>query len=86
MYEKQKILVDPHTAVGIGVEKKFKLKGKTIVLATAPPSKFSKVVADSTGINPELPDNLKDILSKDERYDSFPKDVGKIKDYILKNI
>ncbi len=86
MYEKQKILVDPHTAVGIGVEKKFKLKGKTIVLATAHPSKFSKVVADSTGINPELPDNLKDILSKDERYDSFPKDVGKIKDYILKNI
>jgi len=55
MYKSHGILIDPHTAVGIGVTKKISLKGNTIVLATAHPSKFSDVVMEATGIKPELP-------------------------------
>ena len=86
IYKDQKILIDPHTAVGIGVMNKIVLKGKTIILATAHPSKFSDVVMKETGIRPELPENLKNIMDKEEKYQKLPKDIKKIKNYILKSI
>ena len=83
MYKNYKILVDPHTAVGIGVTKKISLKGNTVVLATAHPSKFSEVVMEATGIKSELPETLKNTLIKKEKYDKLPKDLEKVKKYIL---
>ena len=77
------MLVDPHTAIGIGVSKKISLEGTTAVLATAQPSKFSQVVMYATGIKPELPESLKNILIKKEKYDRLPKDLEKVKKYIL---
>jgi len=58
-------------------------KGNTIVLATAHPSKFSDVAMEATGIKPELPENLKNILVEKENYDKLPKDLEKVKNYIL---
>jgi len=86
MYKKQKILIDPHTAVGLDVAKKVSLNEKVIVLATAHPSKFSKVVFESTGIKPELPENMKNILSQQERYDKLSKDLKEVQNYILERI
>tara|TARA_B100000029_G_scaffold173863_1_gene170569 strand:+ start:157 stop:1536 length:1380 start_codon:yes stop_codon:yes gene_type:complete len=86
MYKTQKILVDPHTAVGLDVAKKVSLNEKVIVLATAHPSKFSKVVFESTGVKPELPENMKDILSQQERYDKLSKDLKEVQNYILERI
>ena len=83
MYKNYGILIDPHTAVGIGVTKKISLKGSAVVLATAHPSKFSEVVMEATGIKPELPENLKNILVEKENYDKLPKDLEKVKNYIL---
>ena len=83
MYKNHGILIDPHTAVGIGVTKKISLEGNTVVLATAHPSKFSDVAMEATGIKPELPENLKNILVKKENYDKQPKDLEKVKNYIL---
>jgi len=83
MYRNHGILVDPHTAVGIGVAKKIPLEGNTIVLATAHPSKFSDVAMEATGIKPELPENLKNILVEKENYDKLPKDLEKVKNYII---
>jgi len=82
-YKNHGILVDPHTAVGIGVAKKISLKGNTVVLATAHPSKFSDVAMEATGVKPELPENLKNILVEKENYDKLPKDLEKVKIYIL---
>ena len=86
MYKNHGIIIDPHTAVGIGVTKKISLKGSTVVLATAHPSKFSEVVMEATGIRPELPENLKNILVEKENYDKLPKDLEKVKNYILERI
>ncbi len=86
MYKNYGILVDPHTAVGIGVMKKISLEGNTLVLATAHPSKFSEVVKEATGIGSELPENLKNTLIKKEKYDKLPKDLEKVKKYILERI
>tara|TARA_Y100000590_G_scaffold35433_1_gene38496 strand:- start:4706 stop:6091 length:1386 start_codon:yes stop_codon:yes gene_type:complete len=83
IYKNYKILIDPHTAVGAGVIKKVKLPENCIVLSTAHASKFYEVVTKETGIKPELPDSLKYILDKKEKYEKLPKDLKKIKNYIL---
>jgi len=85
-YKNHGMLIDPHTAVGIGVAKKISLKGNTVVLATAHPSKFSDVAMEATGIRPELPENLKNILVEKENYDKLPKDLEKVKNYILDRV
>ena len=82
MYKNYGALVDPHTAVGIGVTKKISPEENTVVLSTAHPSKFPDVVMKATGIKPELPENLKSILVKKEKYDRLPKDFEKVKKYI----
>ena len=79
-------MIDPHTAVAIGAVNKISLAGNTIILATAHPSKFSDVVKNETGIKPELPENLKNILDKKEKYKKLPKDLKKIQNYILEKI
>ena len=86
IYKKENILIDPHTAIGIGVLKKIPLKEKTIVLATAHPSKFSDVVIKETSSKPELPENLKNILDSQEEYENIHNDLNAIKNYILKKI
>ena len=86
IYKNNKMLVDPHTAVGIGVTQKIPLKEKTIVLATAHPSKFSDVVVKETGVEPDLPKSLQDILTKKEEYKRLPKNLENLKNYILKQI
>ena len=86
VYKNQKMLIDPHTAVAIGAVNKISLEGNTIILATAHPSKFSDVVMKETGIKPELPENLKNILDKKEKYEKLPQDLKKIQNYILERI
>jgi threonine synthase len=86
VYKNQKMLIDPHTAVAIGAVNKISLEGNTVILATAHPSKFSDVVMEETGIKPELPENLKNILDKKEKYEKLPKDLKKIQNYILKRV
>ena len=86
IYKNQGKLIDPHTAVAVGVANKISLKGNIIVLSTAHPSKFSDVVMKETNIKPELPENVKNILIEKERYEILPKDLNRIKEYILKRI
>ena len=86
MYNTQGLLIDPHTAVAIGVSQKISISGKTIVLATAHPAKFSDTVMKQTNIKPELPESLKNILIKKENYEKLPKDLKKVKSYILKQL
>jgi len=86
VYKNQKMLIDPHTAVAIGAVNKISLEGNTVILATAHPSKFSNVVMKETGIKPELPENLKNILDKKEKYEKLPQDLKKIQNYILERV
>ena len=86
VYKKEGILIDPHTAVAIGVANKISLKDDTVVLATAHPAKFSEVVKNETNINPDLPENLKKILHQNERAETLPNNLEKVKDYILDRV
>ena len=86
MYKNQGVLIDPHTAIAIGIIDKISSKENIITLATAHPSKFSDVVNEETKVMPELPQNLKDMLSKKENFDKLDKDLEKVKSYILKRV
>jgi len=86
IYKKEGILVDPHTAVAIGVANKTSLEDETVVLATAHPAKFSEVVMNETNIKPDLPENLKKILNQKERIEILPNDLNKVKEYILDRV
>ena len=85
-YEDEGILIDPHTAVAIGVTNKIALKEKTIILSTAHPAKFSEIVMEATSIKAELPESLRSILLKKENYEKLPKDLKKIQNYILDKV
>ena len=86
MYNHQNILIDPHTAIGVGVVDKIFLEGNIIVLSTAHSSKFSDVVMQETSIKPELPDSLKYILTSKENYIKLHKDLSVVKNYILDKV
>jgi len=86
IYFNEKIIVDPHTAVGIGVFKKINPKENTIILSTAHPSKFSEIVTEETKVKPELPKSLKDILNKKEKFDKLQNKKKVIQKYILEKI
>ena len=55
-------------------------------MGTADPSKFSDVIIKETSVMPELPNNLKEILNQKEKFEKLPKDLKKVKDYILSKI
>jgi len=86
VYKEQGVLVDPHTAVAIGVIDKLPPKENIVVLATAHPAKFSEVVLNETNIKPELPTYLNNILIDKEKYAKLPKDLKKIQSYILERV
>jgi threonine synthase len=57
-----------------------------VCLATAHPAKFADAVAEATGIRPELPPQLADVLEREERYDTIANDVAAIRDYIVARV
>ena len=86
IYKDEKILIDPHTAVAISAVEKVSLEGETVVLGTADPSKFSDTVMKETGKMPELPEKLKIILNRKEKFKKLHKDLKKVKEYILSKV
>ena len=60
--------------------------GVPLPAATAHPSKFEDTVMKETGVKPELPASLKNILDKKEEFEKIPKDIKKIQNYILQKI
>jgi len=86
VYENYKIIIDPHTAVGLGALEKINLAGKSVVLSTAHPCKFSEAIKKAINIKSELPDNLNYILSKKENFIVMNNDIEEVKKYILNKL
>ena len=84
-YTHDDVLIDPHTAVGIGAARACHADPSVpmVALATAHPAKFPDAVEAATGLRPELPDRLADLLERPERYDTLPNDLGAVRDHLL---
>ena len=80
------MLLDPHTAVGVGVARRLVAAGADptamVCLATAHPAKFPDAVEQATGIRPPLPERLADLLTGEERYDTLPNDIEAVRAHI----
>ena len=77
-------LLDPHSAVGVGaVDRVGGLPDAPVVcLATAHPAKFPDAVEQATGVRPELPAALADLLDRPERCGRVAADLAAVEDVV----
>ena len=80
-YNENKYILDPHTAIGLGVAKKLNLDN-CIVLATAHPAKFPDAITKSINKKIDLPIELAYINNKKENFQIIDNSIEKIKEYI----
>jgi threonine synthase len=86
VYEKFKIVLDPHSAIGYGAFDKINLDGNNIVLATAHPCKFPDAIKKAINLKEDLPKELMFVMEEKENYDIIDNEVEKIKQHIKKRI
>ena len=87
-YESTGQLLDPHSAIGawIAREKKSDAAVPVVSLATAHPAKFPEAVEQATGVKPNLPSRLADLLQRPEHYTVLPNDLGAVRAFIRDNV
>lgn len=82
-YEKSGYLLDPHSAIGLGVARVHTSPSSAMVtLATAHPAKFPDAVKAASGHMPELPDWQGDLMQRKEKFDVIDNDLDVIQNYI----
>jgi threonine synthase len=84
IYDQHNLILDPHTAVAIGVSNKNNYTN-SIILSTAHPAKFPEAVREAIGIEAELPANNKNIFNLPEDIRNMKNDISLIKNNILSN-
>ncbi|MCU1360751.1 MAG: thrC [Ilumatobacteraceae bacterium] len=83
-YQTTGMLLDPHSAVGVGaVEQLRQQLGSTVVtLATAHPAKFPDAVQRATGVHPPLPPHLADLFERPERVSRSANDLSAVERFV----
>ncbi|HCN31794.1 MAG TPA: threonine synthase, partial [Rhodobiaceae bacterium] len=88
MFEKDGMLLDPHTAVGYGAALRSDLPVSTpiVTLATAHPAKFPASVEKACNRKAEeiivTPERVKVMMKQDETYETYPNDLAQVQDFI----
>jgi threonine synthase len=83
IYDKEKFIIDPHTATAFGVINKIGELKDTVVLGTAHPYKFLETVKKATGEKIQVPHQLEKFIDKNEKFDIVENNKENIKKYIL---
>ncbi|WP_094228611.1 threonine synthase [Methanolobus psychrotolerans] len=90
IYEKYNILIEPHGAVGIKglLDYRSQTGDNTlaVTLETADPAKFPEHVKAETGVEPELPQSLKEIEAREEHMDYLGTDYASFKKYLQEKL
>jgi threonine synthase len=78
------LLLDPHTAVGVGAAERLRplMAGAMVTLATAHPAKFPDAVERATGIRPQLPGHLADLMERREHISELPNDLAAVQQFV----
>lgn len=82
VYRDSGMLIDPHTATGTAAARRSRSNGATVCLSTAHPAKFPDAVEKATGIRPELPPELGDLMQRTERISDLPADLAAVSDFV----
>lgn len=87
-YDKYKIVLEPHGAAGwkaLEILRFFSPDKKDILsvsLETAHPAKFPDEVEEILGIEIEVPESIRDLESKQEKFEKIPADYDKFKRFL----
>ena len=84
--DEHQVVVDPHTAVGIGAVRKLGLEKNCVVLSTAHPCKFPKAIEDAISKIENLPNSLKYVNDRKEKFKLLSNDITEVKKYIMNSI
>ncbi len=84
-YEENNIILDPHTAVGVGAAKKLSLND-CVVLSTAHPCKFPDATNNAISKHENLPKELQHVLHKDENFQVLKNNTEDVKNFIKSKI
>ncbi|WP_407355693.1 threonine synthase [Methanolobus sp. WCC5] len=90
IYQKYDILIEPHGAVGIKGLFDYRAESNddtlAVTLETADPAKFPEHVRAETGIEPQIPQSLKEIEEKEEFMDDLGTDYAGFRKYLLEKL
>ena len=91
VYRESGMLIDPHTAVGVSAARQLRGQKEdqsrdsgvpVVTLATAHPAKFPDAVIKATGIHPNLPEHLADLLERPERTNNVANDLAAVQAFV----
>ncbi len=84
-YKENNIILDPHTAVGVGAAKKLSFND-CVVLSTAHPCKFPDATKKAINVHEKLPKELRHVLDKDENFQVLKNNTEDVKNFIKSKI
>ena len=84
VYEDSGLVVDPHTAVGVGVGRRLRADPDVplVMLACAHPAKFPETVEAALGERPIPPTRISSLAGLPERFEVLPNDLEAVKSLI----
>ena len=89
VYQKYNFVIDPHSAIGFKALKKinnFMEKNSYFSFETAHPCKFPDAIIKAINKEPPMPDFVKKIFSKEEKFVVLDNDIELLKKYIKKEV
>jgi threonine synthase len=84
--DEHQMVVDPHTAVGVGAVRKLGSEKNCVVLSTAHPCKFPKAIEDAISKTINLPESLKYVNDRKEKFELLSNDIEEVKKYVMNSI
>ncbi|GAA4105808.1 threonine synthase [Enteractinococcus coprophilus] len=83
VYEKSKVVIDPHTADGVTVARGYQKPNQPmLVLETAKPEKFTDIVNEALGFEPELLPEYAKLLELEQHTVEIGADAQALREYI----
>jgi len=82
VYEKYKIILEPHGAVAFKAVEKSNLTGLIVSLETADSAKFPEKITELLKIVPELPESLTGLDDKKENYETIENSYKNFKQFL----
>ena len=86
MLEANGYLLDPHSAIGVKVAREnVSDAAPMVVLATAHPAKFPDAVKAASGVEPQLPAWLSDLMQRKESFTVLHNDLKFVEEYVRRH-
>ena len=83
VYEATGMLIDPHTATATAAAHQLAGDHPVVTMGAAHPAKFPDVVEQATGVRPELPAHLADLLARPEHTETVSNDLVAVEELVL---